>query len=846
MMKKKDKILYFLCMLISLVMCICIFAPWLKYRDQTYTLYGFYAAVRSCGGMDGFANGDNYIYPSYIFLMLPIAAGILSGIKAILLLFRKRIRFLEYIIYALEWVYMGSYFGFGGYLPLPAALAGWILALVDFLLNRYLEDYKEIARKNKEIEAREEEEYQERKRRLSFPGEYSRYFYRMMFRNVKYYKSAYLLLITSAGFSVTFLFTILGIQNIMENVHTTEVLFLGNGMQEIMKEAIMTVIVINVLMMGFSFTYYVRNKLAQERIMVLLGTRSALLRKMWVIEYSICLVIAMIIGCALGNGIVLVFKAIVSRYSNIGALKNVDIKVYLSTILGFVVITFISLICNNEIYMREKHRESGRINKEKIPKNKWGMVCLIVGGVVAFTAFYNYGQRRYAESINYIFLFIIGIVLMLIALCAGFVKWTERGNRHYRHLISRIPFTSHFGRTVRSFSMILIVHFIALSVYAVQFAGIVAAKPTEELYPYDFVCMSYPEDEELFAELEKETTRMQKYPMVRVTSVAGDAYDWKDVLNNNYMKVLWPQGQHVGISESTYLNLQEKLGNKIGRLNLSGEEIHIVYQQDSSFKAHPLDWYLFRKKPYLKTGQPLRYYNFMDREVLYPPRTVESEEIQILTGMFGRGMQENLVVFSDEYFDTLKAEGPSEYYLLNVDESKYQSVKEKLDTFEKKHLEDSSWDREIRPYYEKKQMIKDVESERLLKGVISVFEIVMLLVSGILMISLKFVYEYEELKERYQLLFKIGMRNAERKRVLRKEIRPFFILPEIAAAGLTACVTLEMFRLRMYGMDQIAGYLKCTALVWLVCFLIQTVIYQCIKRRLYRIAEECESGGGER
>lgn len=843
MKTKKDKILYYFCTIISFFMSVSIFAPWLTYRDETYTLYGFYAAVKNCGGLDQFAIGNNYIYPSYIFLMLPIAAGILSGIKTLLLIFKGRIRILSYIIYGLEWGYMASYFAFGGYLPLIPALAGPVLAFVDFMINRYLEDYKEITRKSKELKAKEKAEKEERKRRLFFPGKYSTYFYHIAFQNIKHSKSAYLLLIVSGSFSVTFLFTMLGIKNIMENVHTSEVLFLGNGMQGIMKEAIVTVIVINALMMAFSFTYYVRNKSLQERTMILLGTRSALLRKTRIMEYAVCLLISLVTGCGLGNIIILIFKAVVNRYSSIGALQNVDSSVYVSTILAFAAVTFISLICNNEIYSREKYREGIKKNKEKIPGNKVSMLCLMAGSVAAFIAFSNYSQRRYAESIYYSYLFMMGIVLILISLCVFWVKWTEKGKMHYKGIISRIPFTYHFTRTVRTLSMMLVIHFLVLSVYTMQFAGIMTVRPAEELYPYDFVCMAYPEDEEFFTELEKEQIEIQKYPMVRVTSVAGDAYDWKDALNNNYMKVLWPQGQHIGISESAYIELQKALGNEMEKLDLVGEEIHIVYQQDSSFKAHPLDWYLSRKKPYLKLGQPLRFYNFMNREELYPPRIVKSEEIRILTGMFGRGMQENIVVFSDEYFNTMEAEGPTEYYLLNVDERDYGFAKEKLNEFEQKHLEDSSWDREIRPYYEKKQMIKDTKSERLLKGVVTAFEILMLMVCSILIISLKFIAEYGEMKERYELLLKIGMKSQERRRTLRKEIKPFFTLPVILAAGLAVCFTLVMFELRMYGQVQTVEYLKCAAMVWMIYFLVQAGVYQCVKNRLYRVAEENETGG---
>lgn len=68
--------------------------------------------------------------------------------------------------------------------------------------------------------------------------------------------------------------------------------------------------------------------------------------------------------------------------------------------------------------------------------------------------------------------------------------------------------------------------------------------------------MAYPEDEELFTELrDKNLADVKSYPMIRVTSVQGNPTDWIDIANNYYRKIIWPQGQHIGISRSTYESL---------------------------------------------------------------------------------------------------------------------------------------------------------------------------------------------------------------------------------------------------------------------------------------------------
>ena len=73
----------------------------------------------------------------------------------------------------------------------------------------------------------------------------------------------------------------------------------------------------------------------------------------------------------------------------------------------------------------------------------------------------------------------------------------------------------------------------------------------------------------------------------------------------------------------------------------------------------------------MRIGQPLQYYQFVSRERLYPPRKVAGTEREVLTGVFQGGREENLVVFSNDYFEKLSVtEGPCRLYLLDVRKGK--------------------------------------------------------------------------------------------------------------------------------------------------------------------------------
>lgn len=843
---KKERILYGICILINMLIFVNIFAPWLLYQGESYSILGFYHAVKINGGLSEFDNGSGAAYITYASLFIPFTVGILSGLKMILLIFKGRIKILNYLIYGLEGIYVCVMFTFFGYLPTVFAVASIILTLVDFLINRYLEEYKEFTKKSRELKIKERKEREERERRLFFPGKYSLYYYHMLLKDIIYHKWEYLLLIAGGGLSVTFLFTIMAVQDMMNGIHSEEMFMLGNGMQAIMKEAILVAIVINMVIMGFSLSHFVKKKLFQDEIMSMLGARNSRLKYNWILEYGICLLCSVIAGCICGGLNSMGFRWIVGRFLQDDIVQGIGMRLCLETILIFFLVSLVSLAVNYEIYTWEKYNATVQIKKEKIPKMK-----SIVGGIALGIAFmciacFCYSQRKFAESMNYIYLFLIGIAFALIYLTAAWVRRMQANAGHSIHILETISFTYHFQGSSRTLAILSAIHFLILSVYTMQFGGVLSAQPSQELYPYDFVCMAYHEDSSYFENLEDENVKIESYPMTRVTSVEGDAYDLADAANNNYMHVLWPQGQHIGISESTYIQLQKKLGNKVYEPHLSGEEILIVYQQDSSFKAHPLDWYLFRNKPYLRIGQPLRDFHFLDREKLYPPRAVKGERIQILTGMFGRGMQEDIVVFSDEYFNSLTPEGPTEYHLLQVDSEAYSAVKEKLDEFAEVHKEDSSWDNNIQPYYEKRQMINNTDSERSLKLVVNIFELLMLTVCSLLITALKFVSEHKEREERHHLLFKIGMYEKERKRLLRRELSPFFIIPIGLASVSAIWFTIVMFKLRMYTAQQVTSYVKYAVIIWILYFIVQFVFYQFIKRKLYHLTESIEQGGNQR
>lgn len=166
----KERRLYRISMVITAMMFIGIFCPWLVYRNKTYTIIGFYCAVKNAGGISSFAGSDSFIYPAVITLTVPFAAGIVAGIKFLIQAFRGRIGIISWTVYSLEWVYMALYFSFEGYQPTIFAIGGPVLALADFLVNRFMEEYRLLTRKKSRTKGKGTARKKGTERTVIFPG----------------------------------------------------------------------------------------------------------------------------------------------------------------------------------------------------------------------------------------------------------------------------------------------------------------------------------------------------------------------------------------------------------------------------------------------------------------------------------------------------------------------------------------------------------------------------------------------------------------------------------------------------------------------------------------------------
>lgn len=795
----KERRLYRISTFISAMMFVGIFCPWLMYRNQSYTIVGFYTAVKTAGGISAFAGSDSFIYPAVITLAIPFIAGLVAGVKVIFQLLRGRVKIISWTLYSLEWIYMATFFAFEGYQPTIFAIGGPVLALADFLVNRFMEDYRLLTRKNRALREREQRERRERKERLLFPGRYSWTIHYLMLTSVEDGRKYRTITILIGSVTTAYTFSLFALKQSMQQIHSSEVLFLGNGLEADMKSALSVACILDAIIVGLAISKQLSGRSLSDGRMIKLGAREKLIRLNWFIEIAVCFVISTILGVCIG---IAELKWNIWRIS-----KEIGIKVTGKTtfsaiaftiiVIGLIFLITVAYVYSNEI--QKKYFNLIRDGKDRIPSTRESTIFLVCGTAIYVIGLFLFVQRRNAENIWLYVGQILGVLMLFVAISSIAVRRTDATEYQKLGMITKSEWAYSFRKLVENtFAIVILISMLTVPIVQTQIMSWCNEKTTQ-LVPYDFVSFGYSKDNKIYNQVKKYSEDMHKIPIVRVTSVEGAPYDWKDAAANKFMGVIWPQGQNIGISWTSYVKLCKLRGVPQGINTLDDNKILISYQQDCVQKTHPIDYYLFRRKPYLRIGQPLRNYVVPERKRLYPQREVQAELSQNIIGMLNRGDQENLVVFSDKYFEKKyksNVTGPSYLYLINSKGGQYKKIENLLNQVAKENSADVAFDSSIQSYYGKEQLLHDIQSERYFQKTMLVHEIIMMTICYLLVLMSYITFIKTRVSDKYTVLEKLGISEKVKRKILRKELIEYGLWPALDSILIAGVYLIEILKLR--------------------------------------------------
>ena len=309
-MKETKKRRYIVSTIMYGMILIFIQLPWVVLKGKNYSIYAAYFRIKEKGikALSEMAASvwDGNLTIIRIQLILLIVFQIVIVLHTVTQWLHK-----EYYLNIAALVVLGVYIvvnesGFG-----MLADNSTKTILISVLIRKMLDVWKD-AKESAEIFAeKEREEKEEERRRLYFPGNYTKLFYQMVWHNFKYDWKDYGLLLFCGVIVSAFSFAGLGIYQMMAKAHRAENFLLGEGLGRILLNAMLPMAVCAIFLMVFVLVFYMKKWTQNYSVFVTLGIRKKALYTIIGIEIVVAFLCSLIAGGLLGNMIMFLFRKVI-------------------------------------------------------------------------------------------------------------------------------------------------------------------------------------------------------------------------------------------------------------------------------------------------------------------------------------------------------------------------------------------------------------------------------------------------------------------------------------------------------------------------------------------------------
>lgn len=729
----------------------------------------------------------------------------------------------------------------------------------------FRERWKETVAENERIKEEELAKKVEADERLRFEGKYSRLFHQVMWKNFHRNLKDYLLLLICNALIFGCVVVAIGMKEILSKQYVEQGLRLFNGLGQILMNAMIPIAVIAITIFILLFFYYIKCRGRNFGVFLTLGMRRNMLYKYVALEYVTVLGLAVLLGGLTGVGILIWFVWNSKEYLGISIpLSDITFGTFGTAIVALLYLCAVSIMFARSIFVDFNVGRSTDLRAigEKMPM-RFRKIFIAIGIILCGFSIFRYQNLNNYENVILLLLFFTGLFLVVRYGMAEYLIHKRKNHKYLKRLMLQSQLY-HKSRTTTAYVMALfVIQFCILFYFLFSAVSIHIATEPEKLYPYDVVCLADDSDDMFIHELTKKyNLETYIFPALRVTT-----YDSTESRENGLSRPI--QGQHVGISESTYHALKKRVDpgyiEKSLGLDAEGKDIYIVYQQDESVKAHPIGYFIPRDKPMLHIGKPcpmVDIYHKHDNGYFY--YHVKGKETGSLIGVFGQGMKENIVVFSDAYFEKAKEfwkttdiingkqienveervegfniyQGMTKLVLINrKDENAEEAFIRELEMFEKRHIQEEDavytrpfigrglYDASVSYHYMKNQEVSNLVAERMMKLTMNYIVMIVFFAMNLMLILIHILSEKELNERRVEFLNCMGMCKKKRISLIRNEIiRHYYFFPVVMAIVAAVLFTVCTFHVRMYAEDVIRLFLRKMIPFWAGYFVINTLI----------------------
>lgn len=508
---------------------------------------------------------------------------------------------------------------------------------------------------------------------------------------------------------------------------------------------------IGLILISYTVSNYSRIRIKDYGMFMVFGEEKKDIIRMIILEYGIICGISWLIGCVVGTPFVILLQSIfrkegIQTVQDPGwFLKNIGSTCfYMWVILCIAVIMNIIKIQSNSLAsLLNTEQKKGTVPsvKASVIGAIAGLICFVSAIILFSKVPMTYPRMKYGVLFS-----LTGLYLWFTYLGNVILRWVKKKEKWYdRHILTLKTLYHRFSENK---NIILIVFIINVFVWVIVNINIIeyGNLSSEYLwkYPYNYVCMTE----------EKYTDEIHK--VIKEPDEKIDEYAYIPLISND-------GGEYVGISEDSYNKLTK---NK--KEHIKQGEVKAVLE-----KSKQDDENMFQDKyVYLKTATGMCKFAIKKevKEVLFVAQ--QSDIIRIL-------------VMNNSDFDMLRSVQKKNTVIMTQQTEKETAIDEgKLKACEKKY--------EIIGFY-KGSLMKEDRQDDLTTLIFYICIGAFLIISGIMILSIKIWSDISNVSMKYGFLKKIGMETKEIKKNVKKELSLSlwiaFILSIVISGGALSYIT---------------------------------------------------------
>lgn len=573
---------------------------------------------------------------------------------------------------------------------------------------------------------------------------------KIIYKNFRSNLKNYILFFLSNIVAIMELFVFYGIRSIIKSSITDKVT--AEALKTDFQIAVGIIAVITLMLMFYAMKCYIKLRIKDYSMFLVLGMKKKAVSLLLLFEYCIGCVISLILGIGVGRILLYIIQRLLvkyyPRYIQMHALgyqiyKNVCLASILIMVLVFVILLIWLDGRSLGMLMAEDKQN------EKRPASYMWIILAVIGIVLMIVGIILYcgSDTQYLYAHGGLLMGLILAVVFGLALFLNLLKKCK--NFYYRHMLDLNQLYSRYLNHMIILVLLIVVHFFSLSYLVVQTAELLPLDQYRSQYPYDVIWIT-EKDNKGYAKKLASTYNgtVTEVPMIRVSTYYGT--------------------NHIGISEKTYRKL-----SKSQALNLKENQIAVRIENSDAKQEDIKDSAYWEVYSTLYAG---KYFGKQDSDTLIDVK--ENEDIhfniqsictQTIVGKYSTdGWHENIIVFSDEYFNkqwnaiSLKNDNASELELFTFPTTRREPVCQKLKQYNQK----SSYHKMGKlqnNLYITDQYLNGQKMRALFSMSSKIFLIIASILSGFFIMSLKTLTEFPALQKGYEFFKCMGMRENQLK-----------------------------------------------------------------------------------